>query len=210
MINLRTCWPIIRRFYIKPVSATEPMGWSYESTKKWTKPPSRNRSKDIERLRKFCTILKVEEYGLTIGNFEELEKCLYVNKNLYVMSKGNKISITELDSIGSFVLYSQISQWIDKLTELLRKNTSVIPQHIKEKKGLHPLVRKFLRQKNLLNIARISTPDSKVSNKVRLIHDHHTFYAIIGYLNLNNGQEAMTRFLDENIIKPILRDVVKM
>ncbi|AMD19932.1 HCL219Wp [Eremothecium sinecaudum] len=208
-INFR----FVRSYYTETPLVTPKQLWPYESLQRWKNPPERKVEADEERLRKICRVLKVSQYDLRITNINELRKCLYISKNFKVQAgptNDDTYPLKELIYMGYSELHQKLSKWLDNLPKNMLKTNPAFTPDTGTHETAYMLIDQFLIRKKLKYLARLSKCETKILPKVRKASDVECFCCIIGYLYVCNGQTTMDRLLDETIVKPIIRRVVRL
>lgn len=183
-----------------------------------TRLPQRNKIKDEQNLAKVSSILDLEKFSIHIERKQECIKCFYVLKNPRVeLSNGAAYYTEQLEKIGRDVLHLQLSESFLYVFKRSKSDVNGLDfnfiskmQHLSVAKRSPPLLlRMFLRNNKIGNLARLAVPESVTPLRVQRGYDYRCFNAIIGYVALTNEKERVDKFIRERISKRILRQVFR-
>lgn len=186
--------------------------FGYETTGIWEHTPLRNEVKDHLRLINLGKKLEIDKYDIKLVNNRELTKCLYVTKKFTLKLPNNSVyTIDELSERGTKLITSSLVTWSNKIENSDSTNLNFKKMLKTDPRFVAVMTRNCcIKAKEISNIARISTPESKIRIKVRDFYDYKSFSSIIGYLYLTNNEGKVIELVENNITKPIIKKLLNL
>ncbi|QLL33270.1 hypothetical protein HG536_0E01810 [Torulaspora globosa] len=178
---------------------------------------SRQKEGNIQRLEKLAKSLQPGEYHIELQAESELVKCFYPTKFARVeLPNGKNYSNKQLEMLGENLLLLNMNKTFLNLFKRSEQDISGFDfnfaakmDHMSSwKKDSPELIRRFLRNKKLTNLARLPAPSNRIPERIQHGFDRKAFSAVIGYISVTNELTIVSKFLREKITNPIARAIL--
>lgn len=178
---------------------------------------SRQKEGNIQRLERLTKSLELHRYDIKLQAESELIKCFYPNKFAKVeLPNGRNYSNKQLEILGRNLLLLSMNTTFLNLFKRSEQdisgfdfNFAMKMDHMSSwKKDSPELIRRFLKNKKLINLARLPAPSNRIPDRIQRGFDQKAFSAVIGYISVTNELAIVSKFLRERITNPIARAIL--
>lgn len=178
---------------------------------------SRQQEGNIQRLKRLTSSLEPQKYAIKLHNESELIKCFYPTKVATLeLPNGKYYSNKQLELLGKDLLSLSLNKTFLNMFKKSEQdisgfdfNFSMKMNHMSSWKGDSPeLIRRFLKNKRLTNLARLPAPRNRIPDRIQCAFDQKAFSAVIGYLSVTNELTIVGMFLTDKITNPIARTIL--
>ncbi|QLQ80828.1 hypothetical protein HG537_0E01830 [Torulaspora globosa] len=172
---------------------------------------------NIQRLKKLGKSLEPDKYRIKLQEQSELIKCFYPTRFARIeLPNGENYSNKQLEMLGKNLLLLSMNMTFLNLFKRSDQdisgfdfNFSMKMDHMSSwKKDSHELIRRFIKDRKLVKLARLPAPCSRIPDRIQYGFDQKAFNAVIGYISVTNESTVVNKFLREEITNPIARAIL--